>query len=251
MKLMLYTFLIVLGVIGCTSPRQEHAEEQVDHSKWDQLLSRHVKSGGKVNYRGFISDSAMLNAYLSELSEGAPKPGTWSREEQLAYWINAYNAFTVKLIADNYPVESIKDLNPTVAIPMVSTIWQKKFFTIGERTMSLDEIEHDILRKQFNEPRIHFAIVCASVSCPALRNEAYTAEKLEQQLQQQAITFINDPARNRLNPENAQLSKIFSWFSGDFTKEGSLIEFINMYARTEIRPDADISYLEYDWGLNE
>ena len=180
-----------------------------------------------------------------------PDPRTWSEAEQLAYWINAYNAFTVKLIADNYPVESIEDLHPTLNIPLLNTVWHKKFFKIGGRASSLDEIEHKILRKKFNEPRIHFAINCASYSCPPLRNEAYTAGELNKQLDEQAKAFINNPAHNKLSPEKASLSKIFSWFKGDFTKDGSLTDYINRYANTKLKPNAEISHLEYDWRLNK
>jgi hypothetical protein len=238
-------------MFSCSGQPGTKQTESTSHEIWDGLLKKHVEPTGMVDYKGFISDSIQLNAYLDILSEGSPDPKSYSREARLAYWINAYNAFTVKLIVDNYPLESIKDLNPTVAIPMVSTIWNKKFFSIGGEKMSLDNIEHDILRKEFNEPRIHFAINCASISCPPLRSEAYLAERLEQQLEEQASMFINDPERNVLTPDNPEISKIFSWFSGDFKKNQSLIEFLNKYANTKINEDADIDYMDYDWRLNQ
>jgi hypothetical protein len=132
-----------------------------------------------------------------------------------------------------------------------NTVWNKKFVKIGGRQLSLDEIEHDILRKQFNEPCIHFAIACASFSCPPLRREAYSAKRLDSQLEDQAIRFINDSRRNKISASNAQLSKIFSWFKEDFTRDGSLISFLNRYAQTRLKPDAKVSYLEYDWKLNK
>ncbi|GAB3196424.1 DUF547 domain-containing protein [Pontibacter aydingkolensis] len=218
---------------------------------WTSLLQKHVNETGFVNYKGFVQDSVLLNQYLKTLQTGVPDPKTWTQEEQLAYWINAYNAFTVKLIIDEYPLKSIKDLNSIFSIPFVNSIWDKKFFRLGGEKYSLNIIEHQILRKEFEEPRIHFAINCASVSCPKLRREAYTSEQLEAQLQEQAYNFINDPFKNRLSSNNPKLSSIFNWFEGDFKKNGSLVDFLNRYAKTKIREDASISYLEYDWRLNE
>ncbi len=222
----------------------------VSHQIWDDLLQRHVDKAGNVNYKGFITSKDSLDSYLDLLSLQPSSP-EWTEDAQLAYWINAYNAFTVKLIVDNYPVESIQDLHPTFYIPMVRTVWHKEFFKIGGEDMSLDAIEHKILRKQFNEPRIHFAIVCASKSCPKLLNEAFTQDKVRRQLDKQARDFLSDNFRNRLAEKEVYLSKIFSWFKGDFTKEGSLIEFLNKYSSIEISVDADINYLNYDWSLNE
>jgi hypothetical protein len=152
------------------------------HQAFDELLKKHVTKDGIVDYKGFIQDKAKLEKYLDLLSNNAPDRGKWSKDEQLAYWINAYNAFTVKLIVDNYPVKSIQDFIPTVKIPLVNTVWHIKFFKIGGKEASLDEIEHKILRKEFEEPRIHFAINCASFSCPPLLNEAFFPEKIDQQL---------------------------------------------------------------------
>ena len=176
MKKILFA-LIMLVPFACQSEAAPQGKDTQPpaHTQWDLLLKKHVDARGMVDYEGFIRDKEQLEQYLKKLSNTPPDPETWSEAEQLAYWINAYNAFTVKLIADNYPVESIEDLHPTINIPMLNTVWHKKFFKIGGRESSLDEIEHKILRKQFNEPRIHFAINCASYSCPPLRGEAYTA----------------------------------------------------------------------------
>lgn len=252
MKNFLFYLLLLLS-FSCQSGSvpQGDGTTPPSHHLWDELLKKHVNSEGMVDYEGFIQDKEQLEEYLNLLSNVPPDPETWSEEEQLAYWINAYNAFTVELIAKNYPLESIEELHPTINIPTINTVWHKKFFTIGGQKSSLDEIEHAILRKQFDEPRIHFAIVCASYSCPPLRSEAFTAEALNRQLDEQAVRFINDPKRNKLEGNSAQLSKIFSWFEGDFTKNGSLPEFLNRYAKNKLPPDAEISYLEYDWKLNK
>jgi hypothetical protein len=229
-------------MVGTTPP---------SHQIWDQLVKSHVKTNGMVDYKGFIREKNKLESYLKLLSDNAPDRKTWSKNQQLAYWINAYNAFTVKLIVDNYPTKSIRDLGPKLKIPLIKDVWHYQFFKIGGVESSLDEIEHSILRKEFDEPRMHFAINCASVSCPPLLNEAFVADKLEAQLEKVTIAFINDPTRNKISPNQAQISSIFSWFQGDFTKIGSLIDFLNRYSKVKINPKAKISHLDYDWNLNE
>jgi hypothetical protein len=231
-----------LGLAGSVPP---------SHQIWDQLVKSHVKTNGMVDYKGMIREKNKLEGYLKLLSDNAPDRKTWSKNQQLAYWINAYNAFTVKLIVDNYPTKSIRDLGPKLKIPLIKDVWHYQFFKIGGVESSLDQIEHSILRKEFDEPRIHFAINCASVSCPPLLNEAFVADKLDAQLEKVTIAFINDPIRNKISPNQAQISSIFSWFQGDFTKKGSLIDFLNRYSKVKINPKAKISHLDYDWNLNE
>ena len=221
------------------------------HQLWNELLKSNVKPDGQVDYKGFIREKPKLEKYLKLLSENAPDRKTWSKNEQLAYWINVYNAFTVKLIVDFYPTKSIRDLGPRLKIPLIKDVWHYKFFKIAGVDMSLDEVEHSILRKEFEEPRIHFAINCASVSCPPLLNEAFVVTNLETQLTRVATTFINDLTRNKISSQSAQLSSIFSWFKGDFTKKGTLIEFLNRYAKVKLSPNARITFMEYNWNLNE
>lgn len=221
---------------------------QVSHTIWNVLLKNNVSTSGSVDYKGFINQKDKLEEYLNLLSKNEPK-GTWSKNEKMAYWINAYNAFTIQLIIDNYPLESIKDI--AGKIYKVNTPWDVKFIEIGEKTYDLNNIEHSILRKKFNDPRIHFAINCASVSCPNLRNEAFTSDKLDKQLEEQATKFVNDRSKNTLSNSNIELSKIFSWFKGDFTKNQTLIAFINQYSRNKIDANAKILYKSYDWKLND
>lgn len=219
------------------------------HAEWTELLKLHVDAKGHVSYKGFKKDAARLDAYLKELSD-CPPTSDWTANERMAYWINAYNAFTVQLIIDHYPVKSIKDIGPRLSIPLVNSVWDVKFFKIGGKEMTLNQIEHDILRKEFNEPRIHFAIVCASYSCPRLLNEAYLPSTLVRQLQAQAVEFINDPNRNTIAADHLQLSSIFNWFKGDFTKKGTLPDFIRTYAKVKVSDRAKVSFLDYDWSLN-
>ena len=244
----------VLGksTLSVDSPAEElfKVENGPSHQAWHELLQEYVNAEGMVDYEGIQNDMIQLNAYLKTLSDNPPQT-FWSVEEQLAYWINAYNAFAIKLIVDHYPVKSIKDLGPTVKIPLINDVWHYKFFKIGGQDFSLDKIEHGIIREQFDEPRIHFALNCASISCPPLLNGAFLPCILDDQLTTQARLFINDNERNKLSLESVQLSSIFNWFKGDFTKGGDLIEFLNKYSDQPIQSSAKITYLDYDWDLNK
>ena len=221
------------------------------HEIYTRLLKKNVTSEGIVNYKGFIKDSVEFNKYLRILSS-TPPAKTWTRNEQMAYWINAYNAFTIKLIANYYPVKSIKDIGSNLQIPFVNTPWDIKFFSIGKDRMDLNNIEHGILRKKFDDPRVHMALVCASRSCPILLNEAFDGARLDEQFTKQTKAFLADPYRNKVSVDKPQLSMIFNWYGMDFNKNGkSVREFVNTYSTVKIKPNAKISFIDYDWGLNE
>jgi len=219
------------------------------HEVFDKLLKMHVADDGRVNYKGFIKDSVAFNKYLKTLSKNPPNEKAWSANEQKAFWINVYNAFTIKLIIDNYPVKSIKDLGGSIY--KINTAWDIQFIKIGNDTYDLNNVEHQKLRRVYNDPRIHFAVVCASKSCPKLLNEAFTAAKLEQQLDQAGRDFLKNSFRNKITPNKVEISSIFKWYKGDFTEKGSLIDFLNKYSPAKINANASISYLDYDWSLNE
>ena len=155
--------------------------------------------------------------------------------------MNAYNAFTVKLIIDNYPIKSIKDIKKP---------WDIRFFQIGKKWYNLNDIEHQILRKM-GDPRIHFGINCASFSCPPLLNKAFTATNVDKELEQLAVAFVNDKERNKISANSIEISKIFQWFGKDFKTKGTLIDFLNQYAATKISPTAKQRFLDYNWNLNE
>ncbi len=218
---------------------KEKPTVKVDYSIWDNLLRKYVSSNGKVNYKGLQQDKTKLLSFLTVLSSNAPN-STWSKPEKLAYWINVYNAFTVKLIVDNYPLKSITDLDKP---------WDKKFIKIVDNSYSLGDVENNILRKM-GEPRIHFAINCASVSCPNLLNAAYTPEKLDNQLSASTKTFLLDKSKNRIMENPMQLSKLFEWYKGDF-EGGNVIKFINNQLNESIDESTPIEFLEYNWALNE
>ncbi len=212
------------------------------HKEWDALLKKYVSSTGKVNYKGFKADKASLQAYLDILAKGVPE-SDWAPTEELCYWINAYNAFTIKLIVDNHPLKSITDLGKP---------WDKPFIKLAGKAYTLNQIENEIIRKRYpNEPRIHFAVNCAAKSCPRLLNAAYLPAQLNVQLDRMTRAFVNNPAANQLSEKKVALSKIFDWYGEDFTKTGTLIEFLNRFARVQIKADAQVSFLEYDWALNE
>jgi hypothetical protein len=218
----------------------KYTEASFDHTLWTYVLQKYVSDQGQVDYKGIKANASELISYLEALSRHTPDK-SWSRADKLAYWINAYNAFTVKLIIDHYPVKSIKDIRSP---------WDKRFIKLGDNTYTLNHIEHEILRK-IDEPRIHFAIVCASVSCPKLLNTAFEAEQLETQLLNATREFLADPERNHLSENHIKISKIFKWFAKDFKKDGGLIDFLNKYSDVAISENADKSYKNYDWGLNE
>jgi len=214
--------------------------EQFNHEVFDQLLKNNVSVEGDINYRDFIKDNVIFNSYLTSLSKSLPQEN-WTQEDKLAYWMNTYNAFTIKLIIDNYPTKSIKH---------IKNAWDSRFFKLGEKWYSLNDIEHKILRKM-NDPRIHFGINCASFSCPPLLNRAFTAESVNNDLDYLAHQFINDHKRNIISENTIQISKIFQWFSKDFKTEGSLIDYLNKYSDITINSNAKKSFRKYDWSLNE
>ncbi len=213
--------------------------EGVSHEAWNKLLQQSVSSSGAVNYKAIKSNVTALDAYLDELARN-PVQSSWSRNEQMAYWINAYNAFTVKLIVKNYPVKSIMDLHG-------GKPWDEKWIQLGDKTYSLNEIENDILRPKYKDARIHFAVNCAAQSCPPLLNKAFTAANLSSTLDSQARKFINDSKFNQISAGEAKISKIFEWYAGDF---GNIVAYLNKYSTTKINAGAKVSYNEYNWALN-
>jgi len=233
--------IILLSLVSTLGYSGNPPGSKINHNEWTILLGKFVDADGMVDYSGIVNEKEQLESYLKLLGQNKPD-NSWDSNEALAYWINVYNAFTVDLITRNYPLKSIMD---------IKNAWDIKFIQIGQKKYSLNEVEHDIIRKEFNEPRIHFALVCAAVSCPPLRNEAFIADKLEQQLQEQTTRFINNTDKNKFDSNSAQVSQIFNWFKEDFTKEGSLQEYLNKYSKTELSSKAKIDFLEYSWKLND
>lgn len=224
------------------------ADGQVKQNPWAELLKNNVNNGA-VDYAGFQRDEAALDRYLEELAAQDPKQ--LSRDARYAFYINAYNAWTVKLILGAYPgIKSIKELGGLFKTP-----WEKPIVRIGSQTFTLDEIEHKMLRPQFKDPRIHFVVNCASKSCPPLRSEPYAAGKLDAQLDDATRSFLNNPANYRLEGANFYVSLLFKWYREDFNND--VIGFYLNYASEDLKaeieaagPALSVKYLDYDWGLN-
>ncbi len=220
----------------------------VDHSAYARLLKQHV-ADGVVDYRSFKKDEDALDRYLDTLA--AVDPDALADAERFAFYANAYNAWTIKLILMNYPgIESIKDTGSLLRSP-----WKKRFVKLEGREMSLDEIEHDTLRARYKDPRIHFAVNCASKGCPPLYGEPFEGQILEDQLNEVTRRFINDPARYRLDGQTLWVSKIFDWYGGDFNDDP--VGFFLLYAEGDLktqlarqRGQLQVDYLDYDWSLN-
>jgi hypothetical protein len=220
----------------------------VDHSIYGELLDRYNRDGW-VDYAGFKREEHRLNDYLAILAE--VDPAALPQSEQFAFYVNAYNAWTIKLILTGYPgLTSIKDLGSLFKSP-----WKKKFVRLNSQTVTLDHIEHDILRPRFKDPRVHFAINCASKGCPPLLGQPFTGDRLDQQLDLAARRFINDTRFNRLEENTLYVSRIFKWFGEDFDHD--IIGFFRRYAEGGLKKRLDavkagigISYLDYDWSLN-
>jgi hypothetical protein len=213
-------------------------------SIFNNLLQAHVTNEGVVDYKSFKADKSKLDSYISYLENTNPD-NSWSDNKKKAFWINAYNAYTIKLILENYPLKSILDIKKDG-----KTAWKIPFAKVGGKTYTLDHIEHQILRKKLFDPKIHVGVNCASGSCPKLGNIAFTESNVDAELTKLMKAFVNDPTRNKLTKKKVQISEIFNWFKDDFTKKGSVVDFLIKYSDTEINPKAKISYLKYDWSLN-
>jgi hypothetical protein len=267
---MKHRLIAILAALLLTAASAAIAFDQ-SHAAWDALLKHHVvvaKDGNssRVDYAGFHAEQGALQLYLGHLSAvtQAEYRG-WTREQQLAFLINSYNAFTIKLVLTRYPdLKSIKDLGSILKSP-----WKKEFFTLLGAERSLDGVEHGFIRAAgaFDEPRIHFAVNCASVGCPMLREEAFVAERLGAQLEDSVRRFLSDRSRNRSDSTSGgvEVSKIFDWYKEDFEKGNggisSVPQFLARYAdllgdgtaaRAAVRQGtAKIRYLDYDWNLND
>lgn len=225
------------------------------HARLDKVLKKHVDSEARVDYRALQRDRAELNAWLNGAAAVSQSDfNAWTEYQQLAFLINLYNAGTLRLIIDNYPIASIKKIGGFFKGP-----WDQKVVQLFGETVTLEHIEHDLLRKNYDEPAIHFAIVCAAKGCPPLRAEAYTPEKLNAQLDDQGRAFLAQQTKNRFDLANQtlHLSPIFKWFAGDFEKKsGTVQKFVADYFPEGYRSRLNagklkIRYTDYDWSLNE
>jgi hypothetical protein len=247
-----------------------------DYDAYAKVLARYVDDRGLVDYAALHANRRGLDAYagaLARLDRG--EYGAWGTDEKIAFWINAYNGLTLKLIVDHYPIESSflrSTVYPKNSIMQIPGRWKKVTHEVMGEAMTLDAIEHDVLRAQFDEPRIHMALVCAARSCPTLRNEPYVAARLDEQLDGQTRQFLADDTKFRIDRQGGKvyLSAIFDWFAGDFVgrygsgdppgrrseKTQAVINFVMRYvgeadAAYLASGDYRVKYLDYDWTLNE
>lgn len=251
---MKYLFLLLsIPLVSLGAQAFDHT-----HKSWDKLLSSSVimfPTKSEVDYDKFVKNKKELKAYTESISKVSKSDfKSWSQDQQLAFLINTYNAFTIELIVDNYPVKSIKDSKISWLSP-----FNKEFFKLFGKKRSLSEVEHKMIRKDYQEPRIHFAIVCASIGCPALQNKAFTADNLESLLAGGEKLFLNDKSRNNydLKKSSISVSKIFDWFEEDFEKKDKSVK--EYLARIWAVPadkkakflKSNLKYLPYDWNLNK
>ncbi len=244
MKQILLTTLLLFSLITVAKESPNRIADdapRMNYMLWKLVLDEFVDENGKVDYAGLKKDSKDFDAFVNKL-ENWPTPYRGSQQEVMAFFINVYNVFAIKLVLDNYPVDSIKD---------VSKPWDTEFFSIGGKTMSLGYVEHEILRN-FGDARIHFAINCASNSCPPIAKVPYTAKNLDKLLAKQTKKYINNPENNIINKQEYKLSQLFKWFKKDFVVHaGSVKKFVNMYSNTKIYNQPSAGYIRYDWDLNK
>lgn len=250
-KVISFTALLLFFSLSFTTTVQAHfsnhqyeasVEKQPNafsHAIFNGLLKKYVSAAGNVNYAGFKRDKVKLKKYLDQLKKA--KPNKLSRNEQVAFWINAYNAHTINLVVQKYPITSIMKLNG-------GKVWTTKKLSIGGRTITLSNIEKNILIKKYKEPRVHFAVNCAAKSCPPLMNKAWTGAKLNADLNRMTKKFISNKKFNKISGKSAKLSKIFDWYKKDF---GNVATFINRYSSSKISKKTTITYFKYNWNLNK
>ena len=271
-RLAIFTFLIAslaIAIAGCSAPKAElydgpivgelqsgwdDGDESFDHEVYEELLQAHVDSeSGTVDYAALQQEEEKLDSYLSAIAD--VDVSTLPKNEQLALLINAYNAYTLKLIAENYPLDSIRD---------ISSPWTTERYEVGGHTLSLDGIEHNLIRPLFLDPRIHFAVNCAAIDCPHLAEFAFTGDKIDEQLRERTEAILSNEKFLRVENDILHLPKVMDWYSDDFLSESfqghasTLPEYVAPFTTDEVRQfienhdgDPPTRFLDYDWGLND
>ena len=271
-----FIFTLLSFYCGCFASVGDANQIKFSYEDYAVVLERFVNDAGMVNYGELKAQPKELDNFLLAMARLEPNDyDRWSEKEKITFWLNVYNACTLKAIIDNYPIKSsfFKSLHyPQNSIRQIDGVWNRITFEIMNKDYTLEHIEHKILRREFNEPRIHTALVCAAMGCPPLRNEPYIGQKLDFQLDDQSRKFLSDPAKLKFDAEKRvlYLSPIFKWFAGDFVKSYSkqkspardgnktaVLDFVSKYLPKEhlfFRPSKKvmrIKYLDYDWSLNE
>jgi len=276
-RLFLITVIfIVSSVFSSQTLAAESEKQRFDYSDFADVLKINVNDAGMVNYKTLKAEPQKLLAFITELQNLDRKDfDKWSDNEKIALWLNAYNALTLKAIIDNYPIKSSffkSRIYPKNSIRQIEGVWDKINFKVMGQNLTLEYIEHKILRVKFDEPKIHVAMVCAAMGCPPLRNEPYTSDKLQEQLDDQTHRFLANPDKFKIESthDRTYLSPIFKWFAVDFIKkygptksigrhnkeESAVLNFIATYLDEAqknylLTGKFKIKYLKYDWSLNE
>jgi len=232
MRILIYLFIILWGKTSVMA--------QPDYKSWDTFLKKYVSVSGDVDYKSIKANKKELEAITKTFSATSVS-SSWSKNDQLSFWINAYNVFTIDLIVNNYPIKSIQNLD-------AGKTWDVKRIEIGGKKYSLNNIENDIIRPKFKDSRIHFAVNCAAKSCPPILNGAFYGKSLDEQLDAVTKKFISSTKYQIITSGKMTLSKIFDWYKADF---GDILTFINKYSTIKVNKNTAIVYKEYDWSLNE
>ncbi len=251
--------IIVLFSYNFNSASQEE--------NYEFILQKHVDSEGKIDYKALEKDKAQLISYLNYLAITEPDEN-WTENREKAFWLNVYNAYTLKIIVDNYPLKKNSCTSNKQDNSIVFTItntknssimhieengkkaWDIDFVTVGGKNYTLNHVEHNIIRKKFNDGRIHVGLNAASLSGPRLVNYVFTEENIETSLDRLMVNFVNDNSKNKITSNKIKISKVFEWYPKDFNN-GDIISFINKFSKTKIDANAEISYEFYDWTLNQ
>lgn len=235
---MKYKAAFLVFIIGVLVTKAQHTEAFFNVT--DAFFKTHV-ANGKVDYNAIVEQPIQLNA-LMELAKNVSVTTEKPKEYQ-AFWINTYNLLVIKGIVDNYPLKSPLD---------VDGFFDKHQYNVGGKKMTLNGIENELLRSKFpNEPRFHFALVCAGLGCPPLINLAYMPEALDSQLQKQTVSALNNANFIKVNRNKVKISQLFEWYKEDFEQNGNVVDFINTYRNEKLPVNTKVSYYPYDWSLNE
>ncbi len=275
-KLRAAVLISVFGLLSLAGRAEQTKTQLFDHSDYDSVLKAFVNEKAMVNYTSLKVQRRQLDAFAASMGKlTVDVYESWNERDQIAFWLNAYNALTLKAIIDNYPIKSSffkSRVYPKNSIRQIPGVWKKLTFKVMGKDLTLHHIEHEILRKKFDEPRIHMAMVCAAMGCPPLRNEPYEGDKLEEQLDDQSRRFLSDPGKFKIDRRNnaVSMSEILKWFAGDFVNKYGVEQAVGKHKRKEsavlnfsasylpepqrnyvLAGKFKIKYLKYDWSLNE
>lgn len=261
MQIRIFWINVVGWMLGLLMSGNALAGTEAVSQHWDKLLKMNAVNG-RINYKAIVRDDTLLKASLIGVETMTQQElDSLSDKELMAFWINAYNIGAVKMIVAHYPIKQNFGLSafryPANSIQQIDHVWDRSVLSVGGINLSLNDIENKILRPRFKDPRIHFAIVCASIGCPSIRSEAYTAVKLDQQLSEQIQLFVGDPGKVAYDAPTdvLYLSPIFKWFKEDFNRVGGVIRFIKKYdvnhAFDAITEKTKVLWQDYDWSLND